>query len=134
MADYRFVCELGRPELIETHWLAFSAVPAINRNSFTAKLIGQFVGLIDSGDGGLFAEIYGLADRCVTVLLEGRLHPNVPLRLDVVGAPEDVADFRGDLRDFLNTAGLGKLFFQLFAIEAAFFCYLFENLIYLQHF
>ncbi len=70
-----------------------AAVSAINRNSFTAKLICQFVGLIDSGDGGLFAEIYGLADRCVTVLLKGSLHPDMPLWLDVVGAPEDAADF-----------------------------------------
>ena len=107
---------------------------AINRNSFTAKLIGQFVGLIDSGSGGLFAEIYGLADRSVTVLLKGRLHPDMPLRLDVVGTPEDSADFRGDLSGFLNTAGFGKLFFQLFAIEAADLRYLFKNLIYLQHF
>ena len=109
-------------------------MPAINRNPFTAKLIGQFVGLIDGGNGGLFAEIYGFADRCVTVFLKGRLHPNMPLRLDVVGAPEDAADFGGNFRVLLNTTGLGKPFFQLFAIEAAFFGYMFENLIYVQHF
>jgi len=89
-----------------------SAASAINRNSFAAKLIGQFVGLIDGGDCGLFAEVYRLADRSVAVLLEGRLHLNMPLRLDVVGAFEDFTDFGRDLGHFLDTAGFGYLIFQ----------------------
>ena len=111
-----------------------AAVSAINRNSFTAKLISQFVGLIDSGDGGLFAEIYGLADCCVTVLLKGRLHSDVPFRLDVVGASEDFPELGGDFADFLDTAGFGNLFFQFFAVKAGFLGYLLENRVYLQHF
>ena len=111
-----------------------SAVPAINRNPFTAKLIGQFVGLIDGGNGGLFAEIYGLADRCVAVLLENRLHFDMPFRLDVVGASENFPYAGGNPVDFLDTAGFGNLFFKLFAVKAGFLGYLLENRIYLQHF
>ncbi len=111
-----------------------SAVSAINRNPFTAKLIGQFVGLIDGGDGGLFAEIYGLTDRCVIVLLEGRLHSDMPFGLDVVGTSEDFPYAGGNFADFLNAAGFGNLFFQLFGIKAGFLGHLLENRIYLQHF
>ena len=111
-----------------------SAVSAINRNSFTAKLICQFVGLIDGGDGGLFAEIYGLTYRCIAVLLKGGLHPDMPLGLNIVGAFEDFPDFWRNLRDFLDTAGFGNLLFQLFAVKADFLGYLLENRVYLQHF
>ena len=122
------------PRLIKTHRLTVSAAAAINRNSFTAKAIGQFIGLIDRCNGSFLREIYGLADCCVTVPLKSCLHPNMPLGLNIVGTFEDFAYFGWDLRDFLNAAGFGNMFFQFFAVKTAFFGYLSENRVYLQHF
>ena len=90
--------------LVEAHWLLGSAVSAINCNSFTAQLVCQFVSFIDGCGGGIFREVYGFADRCIAVLLEGGLHFNVPFGLDIVSTFEDFPYFRGDLVDFLNTA------------------------------
>ncbi len=120
--------------LIKAHWLSVPAVAAIDRNSFAAKLIGKSVGLIDSGHRSLFAEVYGLADRGVTVLLKSGLHSNVPFRLDIVGTFENFAESGVDCGDFLNTAGFGNLFFQLFAIKVTLLGHLFEDWIYLQRF
>ena len=107
--------------LIKAHRLTDPAAAAINRNSFTAKAIGKFIGLIDRCNGGFFAEIYGLADCCITVPLKSGLHPNMPLRLNIVGTFEYFANFGRDLRDFLNAAGFGNLSFQPLGAKAAFF-------------
>ena len=120
--------------LIKTHRLAFPAVLAINRNSFATELIGHFIGLIDSGNRRFFVEVDGLADRGIAMLLKSRLHPNVPLRLDIVGSSEYPAYIGGNSGYFLNTACPGDLFFKLFAVNPPFFSHSFENRIYLQHF
>jgi len=41
--------------LIQAHRLIGAAVTAIYRNALAAKLIGQFIGLIDDGGGCFFA-------------------------------------------------------------------------------
>jgi hypothetical protein len=68
----------------QAHRLIASASASVNRNSFAAELICQFVGFIDGVHRGFFAEIYGFADCCVTMLLEGSLHPDMPLWTDVI--------------------------------------------------
>lgn len=125
--NYKFTCNLG---LIKSHWLTLSAVSAVNRNSFTAKLIGHFIGFIDIGCCGLVAEIYGLADRCVAVFLESHLHPNMPLGLNVVGTFEDLADFSWDSRVFLYAAGFGNLVLQFFGVKAVLLSCSLEDRIY----
>jgi hypothetical protein len=97
-------------------------------------MIGQFIGLIDRCNGGFLREIYGLADRCVAVPLKGGLHPNVPLRLDIVSTFENFAYFGWYLMDFLDAAGSGNLFFEFPAVKTFFFGYLSKNRVYLQQF
>jgi len=109
-------------------------VPAVNRNSFAVKLIGQFIGLINGRNRRLFGEIYGLADRRVTVLLKCRLHPDMPLGPDIIRTSENSPNFGWNLRNVLNTACPGNLFFQLFAVKTVLFSYSFEDRIYLQDF
>jgi len=121
-------------QLIEGHWLVLSAVLAINGDSFATKSICQFIGLVNGGDGGLFAEVNGFADRCVAVLLKGGLHLNMPFGLNIVSGFEDPSYFGRDLGDFLYGAGFGNSLLKLFAVEALLFGYLFENRIYLEQF
>ena len=111
-----------------------SAVSAVDGNTLTAELKGKFVCLIDVCCCGVFAEVYGLTDRCVAVLLEGSLHSDVPFGLDIIGAFEDLADFGWYLSHFLNTAGFGNLSFQFFAVESVLFSYLSEDRVSMQHF
>ena len=114
------------------HRLLVSAVPTINRNSFASKLISQFIGLIDISFCNVFGEVYGLADRCVAVLLKDGLHANMPFRADIVGTFEDFTNLEGYFRYFLNAAISGDLTFELFIVKTTFFSYVFENRIYLQ--
>jgi len=92
-------------QLIQAHGFVLAALAAVDGNSFAAKLIGQFVGLVDGGRGGFFTEIYGLADGCVAVLLKGCLHSHMPFGLDIVSAFEDFADFGGNFGVSLDAAG-----------------------------
>ena len=110
-----------------------SAVPAIDGNSFTALFVGQFIGLIDRRYSSFFAEIDGLAYRCIAVLLKGSLHPDMPFRLDIIGTSEDSSYSSGYLGDFLYTAGLGNLFFQVFTVKMGIFSSFPEDRVYLQH-
>jgi len=116
MTEHSGNYRVGWVRLTKTHRLVFSAVLAINRNSFAAKTIGHFIGLIYRGNRRFFAEVYSLADRRIAMLLKSRLHPDVPLRLDIVCPTEDPAHIGGDTGYFLNTAGPGDLFYKLFAV------------------
>ena len=120
--------------LIKAHWLSGTTVAAIDCNSFAAELIGQFVGFIDGCGGCIFREVYGFADRCVAVLLEGGLHFNVPFGLDIVSTFENFAYLGWDLGDLLDTSGFCNLILEYFVIEAGFQSDSFENGIYLAQF
>lgn len=100
--------------LTKRHRLIRSAFSAVYRNSFAAKVIRETVGLVNAGGFGFFSEVYRLTDGCVAVLLECGLHANVPFRADVIGAFEDFADFSGNRRYCLNTAGLKGLAGNIF--------------------
>ena len=82
--------------LTKRHRLVGSAFSAVYRNSFAAKVIRKPIGLVHTGYIGLFGEVYRLAHRRVTVLLEAGLHTDMPFRGDIVGAFEDFSDFSGD--------------------------------------
>ena len=120
--------------LIEGHWFADSAVAAVDGDALAAELVGQFVGLVDGGGGGIFPEVYGLTDCSVAVLLEGGLHFDVPFRLYIVSAFEDFTYAGRDFGDLLDTSGFGNLFFEFFAVKAGRCGDLFEDRIYLEYF
>ena len=111
-----------------------SAVAAVDCDAFAAELVGQFVGLVDGGGGGISPEIYGLADSGVTVPLKSGLHFNMPFGFYVISTFEDLAYSGRDLADFLDTSGFCNLFFELFAVKAGLGSDLFENRIYLEQF
>ena len=118
---------------VQAHGLMLAAAPAIDRDSFAAESIGQSVGLVDGGRRGLFVEVYGFTYRRVTMLLERRLHSDMPLRLDVVGSLEEPANRGGDFGQFLDAARPGNLSFKPHAVKPAFGSYLLKERIYLQH-
>ena len=105
---------------------------AIYGDALAAELVGQFIGLIDGGGGGIFPEVYCLADCGITVLLESGLHFNVPFGFYIISTFEDFAYSGRDFGDLLDTSGLGNLFFELFAIKAGPGGDLFEDRIYLE--
>ncbi len=114
-------CRLGRSfSFLPTESTCMSRrAVAVDRHPFAALLVGEAV---DGGDvvaGGVVAEVDGLGDGVVGVLLEGRLHADVVFRGDVVGGDEDPADVLGDLVDILDRAVLGDLLHQLRGVEAA---------------
>ena len=69
------------------HLLVAPAV-AIHRDALAVELVRQPVDLLDVLLGGVVGEVGGLGDRRVAVLLEGGLHPDVPLGRDVVRGDE----------------------------------------------
>ena len=84
-------------------------MPSVDCDSLAAVLISHFVGLVHIGCGGILRQIYSFTDRGITMLLKCSLHPNVPLRLDIVGALEDFADFGGYSPAFLDASGFGDM-------------------------
>ena len=118
--------------LTKRHRLIRPAFPAINRNSFAAKVIREPVCLIHAGDHSSFGKIYRFTDRGVAVLLKGRLHTNVPFRRDIIGAFEDPANFGRDLGHLLNTAGPEYLLDKVVTVKAPFFGDFSENLVSLE--
>ena len=62
---------------------------AVHCNALAVELIRQLIDLSDVVLGGHGRKVRGLGDRRIRVLLERRLHTDVPLRRDVVRGLED---------------------------------------------
>ena len=118
---------------VQAHGFLVAAAPAVDCNSFTAKAIGEFIGSVYGVYCGFLTQVDGLADRGVAVLLKSRLHSDMPLRRDVVGALEDFADRRREIDELLNAAGFGDLTLKLLAVKALLLCELLKNRIGLDH-
>jgi len=74
--------------LLVKHLLRPAAV-AEDGDAFAARFPGENVGLPYVLHGSLVGKVDGLADGVVHHLLKGSLHPDVPLRRDVMGGLED---------------------------------------------
>ena len=112
-------------------------VPSILYNSYNggpAPVVCHFVCLVDGGGGGIFPEVYGLADGGVAVLLKSGLHFDVPFGLYIVSAFEDFTYVWRDFFDVLDAAGFDNLLFKFFAVKAGLCGDLFEDGINLEHF
>src|SRR5690606_1222562 len=68
--------------------------------------------------GRLRGQVHGLGHRRVGVLLEGRLHPQVPLRGDLEGGDEGPADVRRHRRVVPDPAGTRDPGHELVPVEA----------------
>ncbi len=110
------------------------AVPAVDCDSFAAKLICKLIGVFHVAGRGFFSEIYGFTYGGITVLLEGGLHTDVPFGLNIVGAFEDTPDFGRDFGKGLYAADFGDFLLQTVVVKPLFFSELFEDGIYLKHF
>src|SRR5581483_10303766 len=90
--------------LAQVEHLVLPAAVAVDGDALAARVVGQEVGLLHVGLGGVLGEVDGLADRGVHVLLEGRLHLHVPLGADVHGGGEDLLPLGGDLGEAARAA------------------------------
>ena len=124
----------NRHVLTKRHRLIWPAFSAVYRNSFAAKVIREPIGLVHAGYFGLLGEVYRLAHRRVTVLLEAGLHTDMPFRGDVISAFEDFSDFSGNRGYCLNTAGFKRLLGNIFAVKPPFCGNFAENRVCLEQF
>ena len=88
-----------------------------HRDAQAAQVVGQLVGLGHVLDRGRLRQVDRLGDPVVRVPLEGRLHPDVPLRRDLVGGDEHLADVFRHPGQAVQRPLLGHLLHQLRGVE-----------------
>src|SRR5215217_27282 len=94
------------------------AVP-VDRYALAARGEGLAVGVLHVFDARLVGQVDGLGDAHRGVLLERRLHPDVPLARDVVRGHPHAAYVVRDVLDVAHGAVLGDLLHQLLGVETA---------------
>src|SRR5215217_2813913 len=108
------------------------AVP-VDRYALATRGEGLAVGVLHVFDARLVGQVDGLGDTHRRVLLERRLHPDVPLARDVVRSDPYAAHVVGDILDVTHGAVLGDLLHQPLGIETPLFSELDELGVYVGH-
>src|SRR5215203_2727199 len=92
---------------------------AVDRHRLAPQGVGEPVGVLDVLRGRFVREVNGLGDAHRGVLLERRLHPDVPLGRDVVRGHPHAAHVLRNLRYVAYAAVLGNLLHQVLGVEAS---------------
>src|SRR5829696_677643 len=106
----------------------------VDRYALTVQAVGQPVSILDVLRRRLVGEVDRLRYTHRGVLLERRLHPDVPLGRDVMRGHPHAPDVLRDLRDVADVAVLGDLLHQLLGVETPLFGYSHELGIHIRQF
>jgi hypothetical protein len=97
--------------------LHVAAAVTVYGDALAPELVREPVDLLHVRLGGIIGKVAGLRDGGVVVLLEGSLHADVPLRLDLVGRDEHALPLGGHLGE-PDVARLGDPLHQLLGVPA----------------
>src|SRR5215204_4608769 len=99
--------------------LSVARAIAVDRYPLTVQGVGLTVGVLDVLGRRVVWQVDGLGDTHRGVLLEGGLHPDVPLASNVVRGDPHAAHVVGDPFDVAHGAVLGDRSHQLLRVEGA---------------
>ena len=104
-------------DLADVEHLLLPGAVAVDGDPLDPQLVGQQVDALDILGAGLVGEVDGLGDRVVDVVLEGRLHADMPLGRHVVGGHEHLLEIVGHVH-VVEPAHRGDALHQLVRVEA----------------